>query len=145
MANILDRFNISVVGSEGKISDYTSTIGPSGDFRRVSDLEAIILSWNNILLTATRTYTHDPEYGSDLYKFVFDPADNYTATKIKDEVMVKLQRYDNRAKILNVDVRFLNNKKGFTVSIDVNYKGETSQLGVTIDESLYFRFMEAAD
>ena len=145
MANILDRFNISVVGSENKISGYTSSIAPSGDFKLVTGLEALLLSWNNILLTATRTYTHDPEYGSDLYKLIFDPADNYTASKIKDEVMTKLQRYDDRAKILRVDVNFLNNRKGFTVTIDVNYKGETSQLGVTIDESLYFRFMEASD
>jgi len=145
MANILDRFNISVVGSDDKISDYTSSIDPSGDFRLVVGLEALLLSWNNILLTATRTYSHDPEFGSDLYKLVFDPADNYTASKIKEEVIDKLQRYDDRARILNVDVRFLNNKKGFAVTIDVDYRGEISQLGVTIDESLYFRFMESTE
>jgi len=145
MANILDRFNISVVGSENKISDYTSVIDPSGDFKQVSNLEAILLSWNNILLTATRTYTYDPEYGSDLYKLVFEPADNYTAEKIKEEVITKLQRYDDRARILKVDVSFLNNRKGFAISIDVDFEGETSQLSVVVDESLYFRFMEASE
>lgn len=145
MANILDRFNESVIGSDSKISDYVSKIGPSGDFTKKHDLEAILLSWNNILMTATRTYTFDPEYGSDLYKLVFEPADNYTAAKIKEEVMDKIQRYDDRAKILNIEVSFLNNRKGFTISIEVDYKGDTSQLGVTIDESLFFKFMEVAE
>jgi len=143
LANILDRFNKSVIGTKGRIADYSSIISSKGDFKRVVDINTIILSWNNILLTPTRSYTFDPEYGCDLYKMVFEPADDLTIEKIKDEIINKIQRYDNRAIITNIDVVFLSNMKGFSLSLKVEYKGEESELNVIIDEILYAKYMEA--
>jgi len=145
MSNFLDRFAKSVVGIKSKIADYVPTISPQGDFKRVTNLETILLSWNNILLTPLRTYTFDPTYGCELYKMVFEPADETTIDRIKNEVIEKLQYFDDRAKILSVDIQFLTNKKGFTVSLVVEYEGQQSQLGLTIDDSLYFRFMEITE
>lgn len=142
MANILDRFNQAVAGSKSKKADYAPIINPSGDFKRVTDLNAILLSWNNILLTPTRTYDHDPEYGCDLYKKVFDPADETTEQEIKDEIMYKLQRYDDRATIKKIDVIFLNNRKGFIVNVYVWYNKEESQITIQLDDSLYFQYLE---
>ena len=142
MANLLDRFNQAVVGSNDKLADYVSTIAPSGDFKRIRNLSVILNSWNNILLTPTRTYIFDPEYGSDLYKLVFEPADINTLERIKDEVITSITRYDNRATITDVDVTFFNNQKGFNLAIKVDYQGETGDLSVTLDESVYFKFFE---
>lgn len=145
MSNFLDRFNKSVVGINSKLADYVPTIAPNGDFKRVTNLETILLSWNNILLTPLRTYTFDPDYGCELYKMVFEPADNTTIDKIKNEVISRLQRFDDRAKIIDVTIQFLTNKKGFTISVIVDYNGEQSELGLTLDSSLYFRFMEITE
>lgn len=145
MSNFLDRFNKTVVGIKSKIADYVPTISPQGDFKRVTNLETILLSWNNILLTPERTYTFDPSYGCELYKMVFEQADDTTMEKIKNEVVSKIQRYDDRAKIMQVNIQFLTNKKGFTLSLLVEYEGEQSELGLTIDDSLYFRFMEITE
>lgn len=142
--NLLDRFNKNVIGSRGSIFDYAPVISASGDFKRVSDFETIILSWNNILMTPTRSYDHDPEYGCDLYKMIFDPADEITAEKIKNEITLKLTKYDDRAIPTDVKVNFLNNMKGFSVDIQIKYKGQTDQLQVTLDESIYFKFMETS-
>jgi len=142
MANLLDRFNQAVVGSNDKLADYVSTIAPSGDFRRIKDLNVILNSWNNILLTPTRTYIFDPEYGSDLYKLIFDPADQDTAEKIKEEVINSITTYDDRATITSVEVSFLSNRKGFNLAIQVDYQGDTGDLSVTVDESIYFKFFE---
>lgn len=142
MANLLDRFNESVIGSSAKIADYTAKISPKADFTRLENLNAILNSWNNILLTPTRTYIFDPEYGSELFRLVFEPADNETAERIREEVITKLQRYDDRARILSADVIFKPNGKGFTVTINVDYQGDQSQLTVTIDPELYSRAME---
>ena len=144
MANILDRFNNSVIGSKGKIADYTSTISSKGDFKRVVDINAIILSWNNILLTPTRSYDWDPEFGCDLYKMIFEPADDLTIEKIKDEIINKLQRYDDRATIADIDVVFLSNMKGLSIKLNVEYKGEESEFHIVVDEILYSKFLEAA-
>ncbi len=138
MANLLDRFNEIAIGSRGSIADYSSVIGSSGDFTRVTNFKTILLSWNNILFTPTRSYNEDPEYGCDLYKLIFDPADKITEDKIKNEIITKLLRYDDRATISKIQISFLTNKKGFNVDIQVKYKGIKEKLQITIDESSFF-------
>jgi len=142
MANLLDRFNQAVVGSNDKLADYISTIAPSGDFRRIKNLDVILNSWNNILLTPKRTYIFDPEYGSDIYKLVFEPADEDTVERIKDEVVNSITTYDNRARITQVDVTYLSNRKGFNLAIQVDYQGDSGNLDITVDETIYFKFFE---
>lgn len=139
--SLFDKFSKNVVGSSGKIIDYTSKILSTGDFARVTDIEVILTSWNTILLTPRRSYQWDPEFGSDLHKMVFEPADSETASKIRDEVVSRLQANDDRAMITNVDVSFLKNLKGFNLILNVSYMGEQSELQLTIDESLFFNFM----
>jgi len=143
MANLLDRFNKEVVGSKGRIADYLSKISSKGDFERATNINVILASWNNILLTPKRSYVWDPEYGSDLYKMVFEPADAETSNMIRDEVINSLQEYDDRAEITGVDVTFLSNLKGFNITVNVNYLGEKSDLTLTIDENTFFNFMES--
>jgi len=143
MANLLDRFNKTVAGSDSKLADYQSRISVIGDFKRIADIEVILSSWNNILLTPRRTYMFDPEYGSNLYKLVFEPADERTQEQIITEVVSSLRKYDDRAKINNVKVSYLTNKKGFVVAVDVEYEGNTGQLETAIDEDLYFQFFES--
>lgn len=142
MANLLDRFNKNVIGSESTIADYKSTISSSADFKRIKDIEVILSSWNNILLTPRRSYMFDPEYGSNIYKMVFEPADERTQTEIINEVVDTIRRYDDRARIKEVKVAFSQNKKGFNISIDVEYEGESGQLQLVVDEDVYFRFYD---
>ena len=138
MATLIEKFKKSVVGSSGRIVDFTSRVAPYGDFYRVTNLQVILSSWNNILLTPTRTYTYDPEYGSDLYKLVFEPQDDDTKKSIEDEIFFKLTRYDNRAEIIDLQIDYLVNQKGFTVTIVADYEGERGTITTQIDQSLYF-------
>jgi len=140
MSNLLDRFNKMAVGSKGRISDYTARISAKGDFSRVDDIQAILSSWNNILLTPLRSYVFDPTYGSELYKYVFEPADSETAEAIKDEINYRLGLFDDRATVESIDIAFLRNYKGFTFNITAKYEGEVAELSAKIDESIYFNF-----
>jgi phage baseplate assembly protein W len=142
VANLLDRFNKTVVGADDKDADYQSKIVTSGDFKRVRDIEVILSSWTNILITPKRTYQYDPEYGSNLYKLIFDPADESTEEAIIQEVIETLRMYDARATIREVTVTFIPSRKGFNVAIDVEYKGDNAELQVVIDENVYFKFLE---
>ena len=135
MANLLKRFNKQVIGSNGRIYDFTSKITASGDFKRLEDLNVIISSWNNILLTRKRTYLHDPEFGSDLYLLLFEPADDTTVERIKNEIQDSLMTYDSRATIDNIEVLLNTNKKGFQLNIDVTYEGTSGTLSVSFDDS----------
>jgi len=137
MANILDRFQKTVVGASGRFADFTDVITPIGDFRRITGLNVILKSWYAILVTPTRTIDHDPEYGSDLYKLVFAPADDTTRQQILDEVVGKIRLYDNRAKIISASLEYLKNRKGFVLNIVAEYKGEQGEVTATIDETTF--------
>ena len=145
VANLLDRFNKTVVGADDKDADYQSKIVTSGDFKRITDIEVILSSWTNILVTPKRTYQYDPEYGSDLYKLVFEPADEATEEQIIQETIETLRTYDPRAIVQNVDVTFIPSRKGFNVAIEIEYKGDDTQLQVVIDENVYFKFLEVPE
>lgn len=141
MANLLDRFNYQNTGSNSKIFDISAKISPSGDFAKLKDLDVILSSWNAILLTPVGTYPFDPEFGSRLLNYVFEPADIQTVKNIETEIMVKLSRYDDRGKVLSIDVKYLPNKKGFTVNVHVEFEGIEGQISAKIDDSVYFNFM----
>jgi len=145
MVDLLNRFNQSVTGSDSKLADYQAVISSNGDFKRIKNIEVILSSWNNILITPRRSYIFDPEYGSDIYKLVFEPADNETLERIKNEVIETLLRYDDRATIENIEVNLLSNRKGYNISVDVGYEGDTGQLEVVIDEDAYFKVFEATE
>ena len=145
MSNLLSRFNEKVAGSNSKIADYISRLSVTGDFRRIDDIEVLLNSWNNILVTPRRSYQEDPEYGSDLYKMVFEPADEITTQKVIDEVTDTLMRYDDRATIKDISVTYFMNQKGFSISLQVNFDGETKELKTILDESTYLKFLEATE
>lgn len=135
MANLLKRFDKEVIGSNNRIYDFLPKITASGDFKRITNINTIINSWNNILSTRRETYLFDPEYGSDLPEMVFEPVDDTTVDRIKAEVETQIRLYDDRATITNIQVRVLPQGKGFTVDVFAEYKGEEGVLSVKFDDS----------
>jgi phage baseplate assembly protein W len=135
MANLLDRFKKQVIGSDGSIYDYLAKITASGEFKRVRDIDVIVTSWNNILLTPRRTYLHDPEYGSDLHLMIFEPVDDSTIERIKQEIEQRIGYYDDRATITDITVALMPNGKGFSVDIFAEYDGDEATLSVKFDDS----------
>jgi len=134
MANLLDQFKEKVSGSAGRIVDFGPNMSSNGDFNYLTDFEVITSSWTHLLQTPRRSYIDDPEYGSDLRKFVFYPADTQTISSIKTEIKSRIAMYDNRASIANIEVSFLSNRKGFVVDIDVNYSGELGSFRLVVNE-----------
>ena len=132
--NILERFQKNSVGSAGRLIDYTPVISSSGNFTILYDIDAILNSWNNILITPRGSMDHDPEYGSTLYLYLFEPADKFTEEAIKNEIIRAISTYDNRAIIKEITTTFYNNMKGFNVSIIVDYQGFKTNLKVSIHE-----------
>ena len=141
MANILDKFKKNVIGSNSKIADYTCTISPSGDFKRIHDFTAILNNWNNILLTPVGSYDHDPEYGSNLHKYVYEPVDNDTVEGIKNEIRRCITSYNDQADISRIDVKFLKDNKGFSFDIIAYLNDQEGSITITIDESSSFKII----
>ena len=141
MASYIGKFKRDVIGSEGKISDYIPKIIAKGDFKRISNLQVILNSWNNILMTPKGSYLLDPDYGSDIYKYVFEPVDTKTVEGIKNETVVALTFYDSRARIVNVEVSRLQNRKGYSIEITAEYQGERGSSSVIFDDTTFAEFL----
>jgi len=142
LSSLLTKFNKEVIGSSGRIFDYLAKVSPAGDFERTRNLATILTSWNNILLTPTRSNTFDPEYGCEIYKYVFEPLDDTTIEEIKDEIMYRLMLYDDRADITNIEVGTSNDKKSLNISITVSYEGEEGEISAVIDKNTYLKLLE---
>jgi len=142
MANLLDRFTSQVRGSDNRIYDYLPKITAKGDFKRIVDLNVIINSWSNILMTPRRTYINDPEYGSDLHLQVFEPGDAITVERIETEILDRIRIYDDRATIVDLQVTQHMNKKGFNVDMTVNYEGEKEDISISFDDSTYRELLD---
>lgn len=135
MANILDRFIKSARGTDVQPHDFIPYISSIGDFKRIRNIDVILNSWNNILLTPLGSYIYDPNFGSNLYKLIFEPADDGTVETIKSEVRTRILNYDTRGEILGLTVVMLPNKKGFNVNIECGFRGESSEISIKFDDS----------
>lgn len=135
MANILERFVKSARGTDVQPHDFIPYISSIGDFKRIRNIDVILNSWNNILLTPLGSYLYDPEFGSNLYKLVFEPADSGTVEAIKQEVETRIRNYDARGEILSITVVMLPDKKGFNVNVECGFKGERGEISVSFDDS----------
>ena len=134
MVNFLDRFQKSVIGTTEKLQDYIDVIAPTGDFLKITGTDVIVNSWLKILLTPTRSEDHDPEYGCDIYKKVWEPQDDTTMDEIRSEISSKLKFYDNRGNIKTISVQYLANGKGFVVNIVAEFNNESGNVSITINE-----------
>jgi phage baseplate assembly protein W len=135
MANILERFVKSTRGTDVQPHDYIPYISSIGDFKRIRNIDVILNSWNNILLTPLGSYIADPNFGSNLFKLIFEPADSGTVEAIKTEVETRIINYDARGEILGITVVMLPNKKGFNVNVECGFKGERGEISVKFDDS----------
>jgi phage baseplate assembly protein W len=135
MANILERFIKSARGTDIQPHDFIPYISSIGDFKRIRNIDVILNSWNNILLTPLGSYIADPNFGSNLYKLIFEPADSGTVQAIKTEVETRITNYDARGEILNINVVMLPNKKGFNVNVECGFRGERSEISIKFDDS----------
>jgi len=135
MANILERFIKSARGTDIQPHDFIPYISSIGDFKRIRNIDVILNSWNNILLTPLGSYIYDPNFGSDLYKLIFEPADAGTVAAIKNEVKTRIENYDTRGEILGITVVMLPNKKGFNVNVECGFRGASGEISIKFDDT----------
>ena len=141
-ANTTRKYLQENAGVSGSFSDYLPTLYSTGDFTKVIDINVILTSIKNLLLTPVGSYPFDPLYGSDLVKKVFDPADEITASEIKEETIEKIKIYEPRANVVDVFTEFYSNGKGYRVNLTIQRGNATAKLNVDITEDLGFSIEE---
>lgn len=133
--NGIEKFFDIVPDRKSDIFDVDSRINQSGDLKEVYGIDVIVKSLSTLFLTAKNTYFFDPDMGTGIYKYIFEPVDIATKSAIEQEINSSVARYENRADI-KFNVQFFKNKKGFRINFMIDYDGLKKSVTVDIDETL---------
>ena len=131
----LEAFLTKVPGKKNELRDIDARVSQSGDLKGLTGVDVIVRSLSRLLLIPQGTYVHDPEVGTSLYKYIFEPVDERTKTSIEQVVAHAIARYENRAKI-DFEVLFFSNRKGFRINLFIEYDGRKKTVSVNVDESM---------
>lgn len=136
--NAISRFEEAVSGRTNIDTDFIGVIDGAGDFSRKAGIEVLVRSLKNILVTPLRSYPFEPDYGSELHKKVFEPADETTEEEIRFEVIERANMYDSRINILSVQTQFFGNRKGFRINVTIKKGNDEVTEKIDFDESSGF-------
>lgn len=77
-----------------------------------------------LLLTQEKgKFYPDPEFGSDLYKYMFEPITPVLARKLRSEIVSLIGKYYPQLNVINVDIYSGEN----TIQIEIQYSYTDSQ------------------
>lgn len=99
--------------------DLTFNIHPiKRDLSVVTDVQAIIKSVKNLILTNHYESPFDPDFGSNIRALLFEPATQFTAAYIRKEIESVLNTYEPRARIKNITVQVTPDQNKYSVTIE---------------------------
>jgi phage baseplate assembly protein W len=78
-----------------------------------------------LLLTQIGERYYEPNYGTNLLKYIFEPDDQLTATQVEEEIRNTVSLYIPELKITSVTFNWENNEEGHPISenqLNVNVK-----------------------
>ena len=75
----------------------TGDVAPSGDER------AVRLALINLLRTPVGTKPFYPQYGTNLDRYVFDPADAITESELNEEIAETIRKFEPRVKLVAIE------------------------------------------
>jgi phage baseplate assembly protein W len=103
----------------------------SGDFLRLTEIPEREIKSNlvHLLLTRKGSRYYLPDFGSNLYQYVFEPLDDIVIGKIEDEINDAVEKYIPNLKINKItietfydNIQFINDQKQqHTIKIKIDY------------------------
>lgn len=140
----LHVFERDILGQSKLIKDYGPVISGIGDFRYITGLDVVLNSIRQLFLLPKGHYPFDPEFGSDLYRKIFEMGDEISIEQIRKEVFDTVRLYEDRANINDVRIKMDRQRKVVHVELDI-IKGDlksTLSLPITGNDPDYSPFME---
>jgi len=135
MTSNLERFFRERPVQNNRLKTIDSNINSYGDFTELTDIDAVIKNIETDLLINKGTYLFDPEFGVGIHKFVFEPANEFTKTKLEQLISGVVNR--NKAhSTVSFQVFFFQNRKGFKINLTVEYKGIRKEKPIMITDKL---------
>jgi len=86
--------------------DFPFKNSPKGFFLNLnsSDQRAIKADLMHLLLTRKGQRLYNPDFGTDLLKYIFEPNDTRTLNEVKDEVTNSVKKYLPKLAVNNITV-----------------------------------------
>lgn len=75
-----------------------------GDIKRMTDVDAVINSLNNIVSTLKGTRRMLPEFAQNIHNLLFEPMDDTTARDIAEEILEGIKSWEDRVKVTRIDI-----------------------------------------
>lgn len=122
---------MNIFGIAGASAD--TLLNNLGGFRRLVSNNKFQDNLKVLLETRKGTLIGDPEFGSDLYQILFEPASEATAAEIRQEVATVIEKYYTNIVIDSVDVTF----KPATVQLNIFYR----IMNTNIEETTMLEFI----
>ena len=96
------------------------------------DASAIKQAIVNLLLTNKGERLMNPDYGSDIRSYLFEPLDYGTANQIKRNILFTIDKWEPRISVLNINAIPNYADNGFDVEMTYEIRG-TDDPPVTVD------------
>jgi phage baseplate assembly protein W len=85
----------------------------------IYDSDAIKASIMNIVLTQKGSIPGYPEFGTNVYKYLFEPLTMFTKISLADEIKSAIYKYDNR--VSNVNVSIVDGKANYSIVVNIKF------------------------
>lgn len=128
------------IGKGGEYIDFSPWYSSNGDFEKQTGINVLIMSLRNILQIPRGTYPFDPDRGSLLHEYVWEPFTEDTEVEIEEEIEARILELDPRIVLENLELIKLKNFKGFRVELQISLEGEVEKTSIDISDR-YLGFM----
>ena len=143
--NLEKKFETKEVGTADLIRDIVPIIDSNGDFKVVEGKDAIIAQVRNLLMTPLGSYPFDPEYGSLLYKQLFELMTQATEEQIYYEVSDRIRKYVDGVEVESVHIDWREQKKSCTVDVMLYVLEDTNRTKLSLFMQSYGQSMYDSD
>lgn len=140
--------NVSVTGNKNisiRKVDYVSgpilpkdSGNPSAEqwlFHGSSNLDVLASSVKSVLRTSVGERVMEPEFGTELTKYIFDPVISSVSSVILEEIVSALSRWEPRVSVVGIDAKRENNNRSILFSLDLVSKLDGSKFKTSISVS----------
>lgn len=111
--------------------DLSLNIHPAyGDAIPLYDLDALRQSIRLILLTEPGERPFKPNFGCGLRRHLFEPSTPATVARIRETIYDALDKYEDRIKLVAIDVKDLSDKNAYDVEIQAEVKNYNAEVDV---------------
>ena len=117
---------IDIFGVAGASAE--KTLNNLGSFRRIVTNEKFKDDLKVLLETKKGTLIGDPNFGSDLLDLIFEPANEMTASLIRQEIAITIERYFSNVQVESIDIGFKKN----SIITNINYSIYNTNISNTV-------------